>query len=74
MHLDRAIAALGALAAQICRHLDAEVLLRGNRGHGVGGVDGPLLEVGGDDFTVGGGEVDDGDVGCAGVGGLDVEG
>lgn len=73
MHLDRTIAALRTLAAQVRGHLDAELFLRSNNGDGIGGVDVPFSEVCGEDLAVVGGEGDDGDVGGTGVRSYDTE-
>ena len=73
-HLDRTDALLRTFTPQVLRDGDAEAFLGGVRGGGVGGVGIPGLEVGGHDGAVGRADVDDGDVGVAGVRSLDVEG
>ena len=71
VHLDHAIASVGALGSQIGRHFNAEALLAGDGGDRVGGVDVPGNEVAGDEIVVRG--VDDGDVRYTGVGRADGE-
>lgn len=53
-HLNDALTRGGTLAAQVGRHLDAEVFVGIGNWHGVGSVHAEFLQIGGDDLVGGG--------------------